>query len=128
MPVVGVPVKKLTELLTKEISKTELLETLEKLGCDVEGYTTYRRFACSVCGGIMEITESEEDPALCATCGNDFREKPDTLRFLETVEVIRMELLAVRPDMFDPGGLSRVLRGYYDLETGLAEYRMSPPR
>ena len=34
MPVVGIPVKKLTELIARDISKDALLETLEQLGCD----------------------------------------------------------------------------------------------
>jgi len=38
-----------------------------------------------------------------------------------------MELLAVRPDMFDPGGLARTLRGYLGQQPGSPEYPLSPP-
>ena len=38
-----------------------------------------------------------------------------------------MELLAVRPDMFDPGGLARALRGILEVETGPATYEILEP-
>ena len=64
MPVIGIPVKKLIDLFRAEIGRDELLRSLEQLGSDVEGYTTYRRYACAICGGIMEITETEDVPAV----------------------------------------------------------------
>ncbi|MCP4708512.1 MAG: phenylalanine--tRNA ligase subunit beta, partial [Planctomycetes bacterium] len=36
--------------------------------------------------------------------------------------VIRLDLLADRPDLFDVGGLSRALKGYLFLEKGLSEF------
>jgi len=105
-----------------------LLRSLEQFGSDVEGYTTYRRYSCEMCGGIMEITETEDVPAVCSTCGHDFRAHPESQKFVETAEVIRMELRAVRPDMFDPGGLARLLRGYFDKEVGLLTIAFAPLR
>ncbi len=40
--------------------------------------------------------------------------------------VVRLDLLPVRPDIFDAGGLARALRGYLGVETGLKEYAAAP--
>jgi phenylalanyl-tRNA synthetase beta chain len=42
--------------------------------------------------------------------------------------VLRLNMLAVRPDLFDPGGMARYLRGHLGLQTGLPEYTLSAPR
>ncbi len=124
MPVIGIPTERLRALLHSDIPREALLEHLGHLGCDVEGYTQLKRVRCDQCGTIVEMTESEEVPPSCDTCAADLRECATEL---EPLEVVRMELLAVRPDMFDPGGLARVLRGYLSLETGAPDYRIAPP-
>lgn len=124
MPVIGIPVGQLRALLGVDASPAELLEHLGHLGCDVEGYTELRRVRCAVCGTVYEMTASEEIPPVCDACGASLREHNEPL---SPLEVIRMELLAVRPDMFDPGGLARVLRGYLGVETGRPHYEIAPP-
>ena len=42
------------------------------------------------------------------------------------VQVLRMELLAVRPDLFGPEGLARGLRGFLRRESGAPRYRVEP--
>ena len=124
MPVIGIPARRLRELLRAEVSRAELLTHLGHLGCDVEGYTELKRVRCNRCGTIFEMTANEEVPPQCDACTADLREDHTEL---EPLEVVRMELLAVRPDMFDPGGLARVLRGYLSVETGAPRYEIGPP-
>ncbi|MBM3317952.1 MAG: hypothetical protein FJY75_08865, partial [Candidatus Eisenbacteria bacterium] len=124
MPVVGVPLGRLRALLGREIAPEELLRVLGHLGCDVEGYTQLERVRCPGCGAIHERTASEEVPPCCDQCGGALRGQGEELAPLE---VVRMELLAVRPDMFDPGGLARALRGYLGLERGAPRYALAEP-
>lgn len=114
MPVIGIPVDMLLERITSRPSPDELVTHLQRLGCDVEGYATMRRFLCQKCENLMEITETENPPVVCDRCGCDFKALSDQLSAAGQKEVIRMELLAVRPDMFEPGGLARVLRNYFE--------------
>jgi phenylalanyl-tRNA synthetase beta chain len=128
MPVVGIPVKLLTARLEGDLHRDQLIEHLYHLGCDVEGYATLERFKCGRCGNILEITETQDPPVQCRRCGVSFAEVPEARQDLGTSEVIRMELLAVRPDMFDPGGLARTLRGYLGQQLGSPAYEVRPPR
>ena len=41
-------------------------------------------------------------------------------------QVMRLDLLADRPDLFDVGGLARALRGTLGIESGLPKYRTKP--
>jgi phenylalanyl-tRNA synthetase beta chain len=127
MPVVGIPVNLLFERIGTKLDREELVVHLQHLGCDVEGYATVRRFRCTICDNTVEITETENPPTVCALCGVDLRERAEALVELGRADVIRMELLAVRPDMFDPGGLARVLRHYLGEETEPARYEVAPP-
>ena len=43
-------------------------------------------------------------------------------------KVMRLDMLAVRSDIFDPGGMGRMVRGYLGIESGLIEYPLSPPK
>jgi phenylalanyl-tRNA synthetase beta chain len=118
----------LERLLDVELSQEELLRHLMHLGCDVEGVAELRRFRCGRCGNILEITETQEPPVVCDRCGADFREAPELLESAGTSEVIRMEALAVRPDMFDPAGLARVLRAYLGHMREPVEHTAAPPQ
>lgn len=124
MPVIGIPVDMLLERIASKLSRDQLIEHLQHLGCDVEGFATNLRFRCQVCDNIMEITQSENAPVVCDRCGADFRQRADQLIALGEADVIRMELLAVRPDMFDPGGLARVLRHYLEEQAAPARYEL----
>ncbi len=125
MPVVGIPVRQLHQVLGSAgegVSPDELVDHLHHLGCDVEGYASLQRFKCSRCGAITEITETQTPPVQCGNCGLSFKDHPDMILELGTTEVIRMELLAVRPDLFDPAGLGRALRAYLGADKGLRTY------
>ena len=127
MPVIGISVDLLEKGLTEKMDRETLIEHLQHLGCDVEGFATLRRFRCNRCGHIAEITETQEPPVLCGGCGLSFKDHPDQMAELDSTEVLRMELLAVRPDLFDPGGLARTLNAYLGHRTGLKEYDIAPP-
>ncbi len=122
MPVIGIPVAELSRLIGQEIERDRLLRILEQIGCDVDGYETLGRVQCSRCGYVMELAGKEEPPPRCDRCDADLRASDSALRALSGIEVVRMELLAVRPDLFDPGGLGRALRGVLEIETGLPSY------
>ncbi|MBW2736761.1 MAG: hypothetical protein JRH20_30610, partial [Deltaproteobacteria bacterium] len=127
MPVIGIPVSMLLERVATKLNPDELVEHLQHLGCDVEGYATLRRYRCDRCDNILEITATENPPVVCDRCGVDYRQHEGLRVELGESDVIRMELLAVRPDMFDPGGLARVLRSYLKEEEA-PSYTLSPPR
>lgn len=127
MPVIGIPVDMLNERISTKLEPDDMVTKLQQLGCDVEGYATLRRFGCATCGFLMEITETENPPVTCSACGEDFKENPGQISERGTSEVIRMELLAVRPDMFDPAGLARTLRGYLGEFVGPVRYALGMP-
>jgi phenylalanyl-tRNA synthetase beta chain len=128
MPVIGIPVHMLMERISTRLDRDQLAQHLQHLGCDMEGFATVRRFRCLRCDNLVEITESEKPPVVCDRCGVDYRESPDQLVEAGELDVVRMELLPVRPDMFDAGGLARVLRGYLEEILGPARYDLASPR
>lgn len=128
MPVIGIQTDLLQGRLGVPLQRDLLVRQLMHLGCDVEGYATLRRFRCKRCANLAEITETQDPPVACERCGVDYREEPALLEAAGEVDVLRMELLAVRPDMFDPGGLARVLRCTLGHDSGLKEYPLAPPR
>ncbi len=117
----------LNERIATQLAPDDMVSKLQQLGCDVEGYATLRRFCCKTCDFLMEITETENPPVVCSACGEDFRTRSNQIVERGTSEVIRMELLAVRPDMFDPAGLARTLRGYLGEHLGPVEYQLGAP-
>ncbi len=127
MPVIGIPVDMLNERISTKLEPDTMVTTLQQLGCDVEGYATLRRFCCTTCDFLMEITETENPPVVCGACGEDFKAHGDRIVERGTSEVLRMELLAVRPDMFDPAGLARTLRGYLGEFLGPVAYKLAAP-
>ncbi len=124
MPVVGIPLETLYKFTGRRIEKEELYGHLTNLGCDVEGYFEVARFGCASCGELIELTPEEETPLECGSCGTRFV-AGETLISMGRSEIVRMELVPARPDMFDVGGLSRALRGYLGLETGMPRYELS---
>jgi phenylalanyl-tRNA synthetase beta chain len=125
MPVIGIPVAELLRCTRREIPRDDLLRVLGEIGCDVDGFEVLGRVRCTSCGFIVELVGKEEAPPRCERCDADLR-APAALDRLPDLEVVRMELLAVRPDLFDPGGLGRALRGVLGIEIGLLEYPVGP--
>jgi phenylalanyl-tRNA synthetase beta chain len=128
MPVVNIPTKRLLSLIGSDINTDELQVYLQRLGCEVQELSRLRCFKCARCEEKIEITQSEVIPSICELCGANFKENPEFLLETEPIEVIRMELLAVRPDIYDVGGLARALKGYLKIEKGLPKYKLNPPK
>ncbi len=116
MPLIGIPLARLLASIGKALSREELQAALESLGCDVEGFSVASRYSCDNCGHLTDILDSEPAAGMCPNCSGS------TLSHQGTVEVVRINLLPVRPDLFDAHGLARALRGLLGLETGLADY------
>ena len=127
MPVIGIPVAELLRCTRREIPRDELLRVLGEIGCDVDGFEILGRVRCTACGFIAELVGKETVPPRCDRCDADLR-APSAVDVRPDLEVVRMELLAVRPDLFDPGGLGRALRGVLGIETGLVEYPVAPSK
>ncbi|MBM4320495.1 MAG: phenylalanine--tRNA ligase subunit beta, partial [Deltaproteobacteria bacterium] len=128
MPVIGIQTELLLQRLGARLEQQELIEHLQHLGCDVEGFATLRRFRCERCGNLSEIVHTQDPPVQCERCGVDFKLQPELLSPAGEVDVLRMELLAVRLDMFDPGGLARMLRAYLGLAKEPPRYPVAPAR
>lgn len=126
MPVVGIPVDDLERRIGQDLGRERLLEVLGDLGCDVEGFATLRRLRCTRCGYVIELAGKEETPPNCDRCSSDLRSRAGATEEIAPLDVIRMELLAVRPDMFDSAGLARVIRGVLGLEEGWQPIAVHP--
>lgn len=116
MPVVNIPVGELTRLVGRNVPRDELRLALEQLGNDVDGYARVVRSRCGRCGNLVERLEHEEPETACPACG------AAELAAAGESEVIRIELLPVRPDLFDVAGLARALRGFLGIRAGLPEW------
>jgi len=133
MPIIDMPVDLLLSRLARgehglKLSTPDLVNLLPKLGCEVEEVAEVQQFACHVCGKIYDRTPAQGPPLACSHCGTDFRASPHELGNLGPNTVLRLSMLAVRPDVFDPGGMARYLRGYLGIQTGLPEYVLSAAR
>jgi phenylalanyl-tRNA synthetase beta chain len=106
----------------------DLVELLPKLGCEVEEVAQVQQFVCHTCGKIYDRTQAQGAPLHCSNCGSDFRAAPSTLGDLGPSQVLRLNMLAVRPDLFDPGGMARHIRGYLGIQTGIPEYPLAAAR
>ena len=121
MPVVAVSVERLNELLEKQYEMSILVDTLKQLGCDVEDTATLALYKCPACQTPNDKLEQEDPPKRCDFCGH---ESEEPFEKFASDKVIRIDLLADRPDLFDSGGLSRALKGYLHLEEGLSEFEV----
>ncbi len=123
MPIVGIPLDEFYSLYGEELPPDILENELHRFGCSVEGWATLQRYRCPRCHALSETGESTPPPT-CDSCGADFRLEANRPAPEGEVRVLRMELLAVRPDLFDPPGLARALRGFLGKEAGAPVYRL----
>jgi len=122
MPVVSISVERLNQLLKKQYKMDNLVTALKQLGCDVDGTAKIVLYLCPCCKVPAEKMEKESPPKKCDYCGTEI-ETP--FKKIGKDYAIRLDLLADRPDFFDPGGLSRALKGYLGIEKGIPEYEVN---
>ncbi len=124
MPVVGVPLDEFFACLGTTLPSDQLVDELHRFGCSVEGRVVVVRYRCTACAALSESPKGEPPPAQCDRCGADLRAQNPAPQ--GTVETLRMELLAVRPDVFDPAGLARAMKGFLGLASGAPRYAVQP--
>ncbi|RMF85785.1 MAG: hypothetical protein D6744_00810, partial [Planctomycetota bacterium] len=124
------PIDLLLRLVNAErqvVTAEQIPDTLHDMGVEVDELTTTQQYRCGVCGKVLERTEAQGAPLACSNCGADFRERAEMLSEAGTMRVARLDMLAVRPDIFDPGGMARYMRGFLGVREGLIEYDVDPP-
>ncbi|MDQ3024014.1 MAG: phenylalanine--tRNA ligase beta subunit-related protein, partial [bacterium] len=127
MPTVAISIARLRKLLRADVDDTRLEQLLDQLGCDVEGITTVRRYVSRHSDYSIELTPSESLPLSDPGSGVSAEKAEDIWQLAGEEQVVRLELLPVRPDIFDAGGLARALRGYLDVDVGLPKYHITEP-
>lgn len=120
MPIVNYSVKELNRLLAEEHSMEEIMESVRQLGCDVEDAVDINLYRCPACDALNDRLAGEDPANRCTFCGHETEEGFEKFA---SDSVIRIDLLADRPDLFDVVGLSRALKGYLELETGLPKFK-----
>jgi phenylalanyl-tRNA synthetase beta chain len=123
MPIVNIDLAWLNRLLGKDYPTDTLRESLEQIGCDVEDVVEVAHSRCPNCGALVEHPLGQDEVKVCSLCGHE-SEKP--FAATGSQQVMRLDLLADRPDLFDVGGLARALRGTLGIETGLPNYAAGP--
>lgn len=119
MPVISVEGEWLNQLLGQDYKVEDLADALEQIGCDVEEVIDVERFRCPNCGNAVEGSLGAEVTRRCNWCEH---EQESAFEKIGKSKVIRLDLLAARPDLFDVGGISRALKGYLGEVQGLPEY------
>lgn len=119
MPIVNIELDWLNRLLGREFPPEKLTEELEQIGCDVEEVVEVMRSRCPFCNAVLEHPLGQDELKTCGQCG---RESETPFETADSMRVVRLDLLAARPDLFDIGGLSRALRGRLGLASGLPCY------
>ncbi len=123
MPIVNIDLAWLNRLLGKPYDTEVLRESLEQIGCDVEDVVDIDRSRCPQCGSLVEHPLGQEEIKVCGICSY---ESEAAFKRAGSQKVMRLDLLADRPDLFDVGGLARALRGTLGIETGLPKYTTKP--
>jgi len=123
VPVINVEGDWLNQLLGRTYPVAELADALEQIGCDVDDVLDIDRFRCPKCGQVVESSLGAEVTNHCTWC--EF-EQVESFEKIGRGTVIRLDLLAARPDLFDVGGISRALKGFLGQVEGLPEYQVRP--
>jgi phenylalanyl-tRNA synthetase beta chain len=128
MPIINMPLDLLLRLVNAErrvIAEADVVRTLDDMGVETEEVARVLVHSCLACENVIEKTEAQGAALHCPKCGIDFRERPDRLKPLGEAHVARLNMLAVRPDIFDAGGMARYMRGFLGVQTGLIEYAVA---
>ena len=125
MPIVNIDLAWLNRLLGKPYETETLRESLEQIGCDVEDVVDIQRSRCPQCGSLVEHPLGQDEVKACRSAATNPKHRSAAAGHQP---VMRLDLLADRPDLFDVGGLARALRGTLGIESGLPKYDVKPVR
>jgi phenylalanyl-tRNA synthetase beta chain len=131
MPIVDMPVGLLLDRLAAAgapVTLERVVELLPRLGCEIVEVACVRQYECGACGRLLDRTEAQGRPLACPSCGADFGLRPDLATDAGEARVLRLDMLAVRPDLYDPGGMARFLAGFLGVRKGLADWSVAPPQ
>jgi len=123
MPIVNIDVAWLNRLLGRELPPEQIHKSLDQIGCDVEDVVDIQYSRCPSCGSLVEHPLGQDEVKECGLCGC---EADAPFQPAGQKQVLRLDLLADRPDLFDVGGLARALRGTLGIELGLPDYATRP--
>jgi phenylalanyl-tRNA synthetase beta chain len=125
VPVVGIPLQYLRRFYKEDQGIDALVAVFHEMGCSVDGIESAQRRLCKGCGETTEYVPPQTAD-LCESCGREF--KVDGVDFQDAgpIDVVRLELLANRPDNFDAPGIARSLNGYRGIKLGLPAYSAEP--
>lgn len=123
MPIVNIDLAWLNRLLGKELPPEEVEDALDQIGCDVEDLVEVTRFRCPRCRTAIEGSLGVAEVKSCTYCGH---QAESAFEEIGRLPVVRLDLLAARPDLFDVGGLARALRGFLSLAAGLPDSKVEP--
>ena len=121
MPIVNIDLDWLNQLLGKDYPPATIHEALDQIGCDVEDVAEIQRSRCPHCQSLVEHPLGQEEVKVCNFCGH---ESATPFPYVGAQQVLRLDLLADRPDLFDVGGLARALRGTLGIDRGLPRYQV----
>ncbi len=121
MPIVNIDLEWLNQLLGKDYPPATIHEALDQIGCDVEEVAEIQRSRCPHCQSLVEHPLGQEEVKVCNFCGH---ESATPFPCVGAQQVLRLDLLADRPDLFDVGGLARALRGTLGIDRGLPRYQV----
>jgi phenylalanyl-tRNA synthetase beta chain len=128
VPVIGISVERLMGLVRRgaetrvDVTPEHIETLLDQLGCDVDGVADVRRYRSRHSDYVLELKPQETIPLTDPHSGVSGERWEDIWELASTERQVLLELLPVRPDIFDAGGLARALRGYLGIETGLRNY------
>jgi phenylalanyl-tRNA synthetase beta chain len=125
MPIVNIDLAWLNRLLGQDFPPERIHESLDQIGCDVEEVVEVAYSRCPQCSSLVENPLGQDEVKACGYCGH---ESQAAFKPAGQKQVIRLDLLAARPDLFDVGGLARALRGTLGIESGLPRYSVKPSK
>lgn len=129
MPIVNMSVDILMNAINRgaatPLAIDDLPATITNIGTEVEEIAVMQQYLCNKCGRIIERTEAQGEPVDCPQCHADFRNDATAFAAKGENRVVRLDMLAARPDIYDPGGMARCIRGYLGIETGLIDYKLA---
>jgi phenylalanyl-tRNA synthetase beta chain len=125
VPVVGIPLHYLRRFYKEDAGIDALVDIFHEMGCSVDGIESAQRRVCKACGETTEYVPPQTADC-CGSCGREFKAVGVDFEDADPIDVVRLELLANRPDNFDAPGIARSLNGYRGLQLGLPAYTAQP--